>query len=464
MQISILSGIYTDTAADFRVNYPLNLEPVPQVQGISAGYLRPADGLVQDGTGPGVDRGGIVWNGVHYRVMGTKLVSISGGVVTTLADVGGSGQVVMTYSFDRLAIVSSGNLYYWNGTLTQVTDPDLGVCNDLEWVDGYFMSTDGTYLIVTELADPTVINPLKYGSSEADPDPIVALLKMRNEIYAVNRNSIETFQNVGGSFFPFQRVEGALIPRGSIGRDTCCIFMDRIAFLGGARNEAPAIWLGMNGQSQKLSTREVELILTKYTEAQLATVYMETRVSSAQNLLYVHLPDQTLVFNGVATEILGSPVWYRLSSSLDGNGVYRARNITWAENQWMCGDPSSAVFGHFSEDVSSHWGSKVGWEFGTAFLYNQGLGAVIHSLELVALPGRAAFGDDPTIWSSYTLDGLSWSQEKPRTAGKFGETMKRITWLQNGFMRNFRAQKFRGTSDAHISFARLEAIVEPLNA
>jgi hypothetical protein len=31
-------------------------------------------------------------------------------------------------------------------------------------------------------------------------------------------------------------------------------------------------------------------------------------------------------------------------------------------------------------------------------------------------------------------------------------------------MRNWRIQKFRGTSDAHIAFARLEIQPEPLNA
>ena len=76
MQIPVLSGIYSDSAADFRTSYPVNLVPVPKDQGISAGYLRQADGIVESGTGPGAVRGGINWNGVCYRVMGTKLVSV----------------------------------------------------------------------------------------------------------------------------------------------------------------------------------------------------------------------------------------------------------------------------------------------------------------------------------------------------------------------------------------------------
>ena len=467
MQVPILSGIYTNDASDYRVSYPLNLEPVPIDTGLSGGYLRPADGLVLAGTGPGQDRGGINWNGTHYRVMGTKFVSISASnVVTVIGDVGGSGQCVFTYGSTYLAIVSSLKMYYWDGTtLTQVTNIYLGNVIDAEWVDGYYMTTDGTNLVVTELNDPFTVNPLKYGSSEADPDPIVGLLKFLNEIYAVNRYTIETFQNVGGAFFPFQRVEGAIIPRGALSRDCCCIYMDQIAFLGGAKNESPAIWIGLNGQSQKLSTREVELIFDNYTLAQLSTVLIETRVSSAQNLLYVHLPDQTLVFNGIATQVLQKPVWYRLSSSLDGIGAYRGRNIVRVNDNWYIGDPStSGQFGVFSELVSSHFGNVVGWEFGTQILYNEGNGALFHELELVALPGRAAFGANPTITTQYSVDGTSWSMPKSRTAGTNGQRMKRMTWFNQGFMRNWRVQRFRGTSDAHISFSRLEARLEPLNA
>ena len=74
--IPLLSGIYTTTTPDFRTAYPVNMVPVPMATGISEAYLRPGDGIVADGTGPGVDRGGIEWNGLVYRVMGTKLVRI----------------------------------------------------------------------------------------------------------------------------------------------------------------------------------------------------------------------------------------------------------------------------------------------------------------------------------------------------------------------------------------------------
>lgn len=464
MQIPILSGVFADGSPNFRTSYPKNMIPVPKATGISQGYLRPGEGIVELGTGPGVNRGGINWNGTIYRVMGTKLVSISASnVVTVIGDVGSGGRVTFDYGFTYLAIASGGRLYLYDGTtLTQVTDPDLGTVLDVVWVDGYYMTTDGEFLVVTDLDDPFAVNPLKYGSSEADPDPVEALLKLRNEIYALNRYTIEVFDNVGTTGFPFQRILGAQIQKGCVGTHANCVFMDNIAFLGGGRNEAPGIYMGANGTAAKISTREIDEILQTYTEAELSVAFLEERVNQAHMHLVVHLPRHTLVFDGAATQALSVPVWFTLSSTLVGDGIWNACTCIWAYDRWNVCHPNTNQFGYLTDTVSTHWGETIGWEFGTLITYNQGQGAIFHDLELVSLTGSTAFGVDPTIWTQYSVDGVTWSVEKPIRAGKTGERNKRLMWMQQGYMRNMRMQRFRGTSDAHVAVAALEARIEPL--
>jgi hypothetical protein len=466
MQIPILNGIYTDSTPELRTAYPVNLVPVPKASGISNSFLRPGDGIVSNGTGPGIDRGGINWRDRLYRVMGTKLVEInSAGTVTTLGDVGGPIDQLVTfdYSFDQLAIASGGRLYYWNETtLIQVTDPDLGVVLDFCWVDGYFMTTDGEFLIVTELTDPTQVNPLKYGASEVDPDPVVALLKLRNEVYALNRNTIEVFDNVGGELFPFARIDGAQIQKGVIGTQGCCVFIERIAFLGSGRNEAPAIYVGAAAVTEKISTQEIDNLLLQYTEAQLALVKLEARNDKNHQHLYVHLPDRTIVFDASASKDLQTPVWFTLTTTLEGFAQYRARNMVWVYDKWMVGDPQSTSIGYLVQDIGSHWGQQVRWEFGTLIVYNESNGALFSELELVSLTGSVVLGKNPQISTSYSLDGQSYSQEKFISVGTIGNRKKRLAWFQQGHMRNWRIQRFRGDSDAHVSYVRLEAQIEAL--
>ncbi len=467
MQIPIINGIYTDSKSDFRTSYPVNMFAVPKNTGISQGYLRPAYGIKKLGTGPGTGRGGINWNDECYRIMGSKLCKVDGtGLVTQLGDVGNDNKLVtIDYSFDYLAVASNKNLYYWNGsTLQQVTDADLGDVLDFIWVDGYFMTTDGTNIVVTDIADPFAVNPFKYGSSEADPDPIKALLKVKNEPYALNRYTIEVFDNTGGDFFPFTRIEGAQIMKGVIGTHACCVFNDSIAFVGSGRNEPVSVYFGVNSQAIKIATREIDQILSNYPESELSNIKCEKVINDNHAFLFIHLPDRCLVYDYYASQEVKVPVWVVLTSELN-DGIfskYQAKNITWCYDKYIFDDPTSYRIGTFDNLISKHYDNDVRWEFNTTLIYNNSKGAIVNSLELISLTGSVAIGINPTIETSYSVDGQTWSHKIPIKVGTIGERSKRLQWRRNGFLRNWRAQRFNGNSQAHLSFTRLEAKFEAL--
>ena len=466
VQIPILNGITADASRpDFRTAYPLNMVPVPKSQGISEGYLRPAEGIVTlNSAAPGPDRGGVVWNGIAYRVMGTKLCAVTlSGSISILGDVGGTDYVCMDYSFDRLGFASGNRLWYSTGGAPfSVSDGDVGAVKDAMFIAGYWMFTDGEFIGVTDLSDPLSVNPLRYGSSEVDPDPIVALKRIRDEAYAVNRYSIEGFRNVGGTGFPWQVIQGSQIMRGAVGRTAVCVFESALAFVGSGRDEGVSVYLGDNGDSAPIASREIEQILEQYTEEQLAQIVLEPRSMRAHKLLYLHLPDQTLVYDATASLAVEEPGWHILRSSAEP-GQCLVRGFSLVDNRWIAGDPANSRYGLLSQEVMTHWGEPVQWEFCVPALYNDGNPAIIHELELVALPGRVALGADPVIWTSSSQDGVVWTGERSIKAGKIGDRTKRLVWLQQGIVNNWRTQRFRGTSDAPLSFARLEARIEPLN-
>ena len=135
--------------------------------------------------------------------------------------------------------------------------------------------------------------------------------------------------------------------------------------------------------------------------------------------------------------------------------------MVWVYDRWMIGDPESSNIGYLVQDIGSHWGEQVYWQFGTLIIYADGKGALMLQLELVSLTGSVALGANPQISTSYSVNGLSYSQERSIAVGTIGSN-KRLSWFQQGHMRNFRIQRFRGNSDAHVSFVRLEAEIEAL--
>jgi hypothetical protein len=462
MQISILSGVYS-SGVDFRTSYPVNLAPVAKSIGLSAGYLRPAEGIALFATSPGKCRGGVNWRDEAYFVCGDKLIKVNAeGKTTTIDMIADDGKPVrFSFSFDRLGIASDGKLYYLkNNILTQVTDSDLGTANDVKYLDGYFLTTDGDFIVQTSIVDPTNVSPYTYGSSEVDPDPIEALIVNRNELFAINRYTIEVFTNstVAGSvveYFAFARIDGAHIQKGAVGRDAVCVYNEALAFVGSGRNEAPAVYLGENAQTVKLSTREIDQILAEYTEQELSTVIAEARTDKGHKLLYIHLPDKTLVYDSAATIALQEPIWYILTSSLVGDSRYLGCHFVWAYNRWLVGDPTSGRIGVLSDTDANHYGQIVRTEFGTAINWAETGGAVVHAMELQAL--NPSKNGKQKMSASYTTDGVTWSQDRWAT-----EYQRRLVWPQQGLMHGWRAYRFRGTSDAMLSFSRLDGKVEPL--
>lgn len=466
MQIPIINGIYTDNTADYRTSYPLNLVPVPKQNGIANGYLRKADGIKMfclANSTEDADRGGINWNGECYRVSGDRLWRIKeDGSRQDMGVVGGIEQCRFAYSFDRLGIAAGRELYYLkDDELTKVVDPNVGLVLDIEWVDGYFVTTDGEFILQAELLDPTEFSPTKYGSSEADPDPIVGLLKVRNELCAFNRYSIEVFNNTGSTGFSFARVDGAMMNKGLVGAHAKCLFVQSFAFVGSGKNEPCSVYLGANGGLSKIATREIERIISGYAEQQLTAVVLEAREQEMHQHLYLHLPDKTMVYDFAASQIMQQPVWFELSSSSRGDGVYRAINHVWCYNKWLVGDRFDSRVGTLDNTLSSHYGLAVGWEINTTFIYNGGQSGQIKSVEIVGLTGRVNDADDPKVFLSWTKDGMRWSNERIHSQGMRGQYDKRMVWLRAiGIFRQMIGLRFRGCDDSLASFSAVEIDVE----
>lgn len=457
--VPLFSGVAAGETGEFNLTYPLNLEPVIVDSKISKGQLKIASGTIQLGTGPGVDRGGINWNGLLYRVMGTKLCSIGNdSAIIQIGDVGAGGRCAFDYSFDRLAINSGANLYYYTAEsgLSQVTDTALGAVVDMLWIDGYFMTTDGTYVVVTELDDPTTIKPLKYGSAEEDPDAIVGLVKYRDEAYVVGRYTIQPFQNVGGFGFPFATDLRLTIPAGCVGTYAKTLFGDGFAFVGGGRNEGLNVYVvGTSAVAEAVGCRALCDALDAIADP--SVIEVEQRVGRNERRLFVHLPTETWVFLLNASTEVGQPIWYRIAT--DSNG-YRCRNAIDIYGRSIVGDTQSGTFGYLSDSNRDHYAIEPGWQFDCGMLYNQSVGAIVHSVELVGLPGRGGTG---AVFLSTTRDGETFSAEHSVVFTPANRS-RRLAWRPHRRIGNYLGLRFRGTGSGLPGIAACEVKVAPLTS
>lgn len=465
MRIPVISGTVATESGRFLTSYPINREPVLKDTGVSEGYLAIPPGITTlASTGLGADRGGINWNGICYRVIGTKLCRVNADwSFDQLGDVGAGGPCGFDYSFDNLIVNAGIGLFYWNAIagFRQVTDPDLGAVIDAIWADGYTVTTDGTYIVTTDITDPMSVNPIKYGSAEESPDPVMGLIHMHGEIYAFGRYTIQVFQNIGGTGFPFQTIKTATVPYGCVGARAKCKFLGTVAFVGGGENEAPGVYLMGAGEADKLSSEEVDKSLAALSAGQLAAVWVEARVLDDDKRLIVHLPDRSWAFSSQVSRKSQVKTWCQYVTSTGASGSYQGRGLVYCYGKWLVGNDAGEI-GFLDYSTALHYGEPVGWQFDTTLLYNEARRGILGDIEMIGTPGR---GDaDSRIFFSYTKDGEVWSQEYATSAGRLGQHRKRIMWRMGIRMETYLGLRFRGVDGSLMAIARLEAGVEPLEA
>lgn len=447
MQLPVQSGVVVRDGA-FATSYPVNLEPRLVESGLSKGQLVMTRGADTRADAPDTDRGAFIYQEKQYRVMGERLYEVKDNGATI--DIGSVGQngipARFAESFDRLAVASAEKLwYYFNGALTRVTDPDLGKVLDVDFLDGYFVTTDGEFIVITELLDPTQIDALKYGSAEDDPDAVTGVQALNGELYAFGRYTIQVLRNVGSTGFPFATVPGATVPYGCISAHAKCRVADTMAFVGGARGEPLGVFVLAGGRAVRVSTETIEDMLR---EAAEASITLEARRFGDEQVLIVHTDKRSFALALGASGSLDGAAWTILNT---GRGrVYRPRSaVFWRGNHWV-GDICGQSIGVLSETTDTHFGEAVEWRFDAALMFSEGLGFIIHQVELHGvLPRKEA-----TVFVSMTRNGEIWSNEIGRRLT--GRRDERLAWRPNARVDRMAGFRFRGNERISVSRADVQ--------
>jgi hypothetical protein len=144
-----------------------------------------------------------------------------------------------------MVLVPGGSGYIINeaaGTVFQeITDTDFvtnGAPQLVVFIDSFFVVTTDTKKFIKSAAnDGLSWNALDFASAEADPDVIVAPVVSNNRLYIGGSETIEVFENAGLGGFPFQRINGFIIPKGVFAKFSMVTIDDTFMWIGGGTDE-----------------------------------------------------------------------------------------------------------------------------------------------------------------------------------------------------------------------------------
>lgn len=460
MPINLLKGDKVSSKVDYRDSLPVNMSAVLKPLHGASGYMYQEPGLTLHATGPDTARGAL-WNERfehHYMVSGERLIVVlPDGNITDLGAIAGSDTVSLPYSFNSQGVLANGRFYLVDqlGGIGEVLDVDLGDPIDGVWVDGYYFFTDGEYIYHTDINDEAAIDPLKFATAEFMPDKSLGVAKTSdNKVVVFGRYTIEYFVNVATTNFSFQRVATRAIKAGIVGTHCKCEMNGQFFILGGRKEEGVGIHAVGVGSLQKVSSREIDKIIGEYTEAELSTSVLESRSEDDLNLLIVHLPNETLMFNLKVAQAAGvDQAWNILKTDVLGSNTWRGKHGVMSPElgKWVYGDKRNGNIGILDETVATHYGDVAEWILDTPFLGLESMS--IDALEIEVVPGFTVT-NDATLAVSLTYNGVVYTKEVFVPYGGQYEYDKRFIINRLGYVRNWFSLRLRGASRSRMAFSR----------
>lgn len=475
--LPITTGFYVSRSKPVSNQNCINMYVQVVQSGLAEEVLFGTPGLSQLATVGGAklaNRGAHVMADIPYFVQGGWLYSLDRTVsgttetfsTTLLGVISGSGLVSMADNGTQLMILvpgGTGYIYTVAGGLVEITDADFtanGAPQYVVYIDGYFVcTTDSKKFIVSALNDGTSYNALDFGSAEADPDDIVAPLVHRNQLYIAGSETTETFQNIGGTDFPFQRVQGFVMDSGLDAPLSIVNAHGTFYCIGGDVRESPQVLAFDGSQMVPISSDGVDVLLQDLTPEELSQVSGFSYSEDGARFVGWILPTTAIVFER------GSGKWHERKSritNIDGTTEtrWRVQSLVSAYSKIIVADYVDGRIGFLCDTSCTEYGEEIFREVTTMPFSNLGNGLSFPHLELTIESGVGdATTPNPRVTLSRSTDGRTWTAPRLRSMGGVGEYGQRLIWRRNGRVNRFELFKLRMSDPVKPVFIKLEADV-----
>lgn len=259
-----------------------------------------------------------VLDGQTIVVAGNHLyVSDLAGSFTDVGTLTSDGDTVsISATFERVGIVSAGEFFSYDGTtLAHIALPDGQPIVDLDVLNSYFIVglSSGTFFWLEP--GKSTFDALDFATAESLPDGIVAVRRLKDDLFFFGSRSIEVWQATGDKDNTFQRAGGRLIDRGCQSRDTVAMFDNSLVFVG-----EDGLVYRIADVPQRVSTFGIEEKIRHRTDLCSAFVF----TSEGHKFYVLRIPGQGTYAYDAATKAwcefstLNAPVWAPLCG-LDTN-------------------------------------------------------------------------------------------------------------------------------------------------
>jgi hypothetical protein len=386
--------------------------------------------------GSGPIRGMHLMGGTLFVVSGMFLYQVNPNGTSTLlgGQVTGTNVVSMADNGTQVIIVNGVNGWIWSATngFQTINSINFFPSTSVVFFDSYFvLSRDGTnQFFISAILDGTTFNGLDFASAEVSSDFVLAIVNQQENLLIFGQRTIETWYDAGAVQFPFLRVDGGTIERGTAAALTPIKEDNSVFFLGD-----DIVFYRLDGtQLRRVSQHAIEETWQNYTIVSDAYTFSYTFEGHKFIVLQFPSANATWVYD------ISTGLWHeRESWDLNNNsyGKWRGNYAIGAYNQVLVGDAFSGQIGFIDETVATEFGNTTRLLMVSPVIHNDRK-RLFHSrfeLDMESGVGTATGqGANPQAM-------LDWSDDGGRTfknfqlwhsIGAIGAYTQRLRWLRLG--------------------------------
>ena len=453
---------------------------VVQAAALSQEILKGTPGINQlatTGVIQQVNRGSETFKNRSYHVNGNNLYRLNRTIdsdgnetfaTEDLGEITGTGFVFMSASRTQLMIlVPGGDGYIFiddPDTRTLITDAGFtfnGNPQSLEFIASFFTcTTDEDLTIISNQNDGLSWNQLDVIAPDADPDELVGQIEYKSQLMLMGTETTQVARIVQTADTPLQIQGGFELSKGLSSPFGVAAANDTFLWVGGGKDESPAIWQFAGSTNQKVSTAAIDNILQGLTDTEVGNIHALSYAQKGAYFVNFYLPETTLSYNTITQK------WNDVQSDIVNDlGVKetvrsRVNSLTTAYGRVIVGDSQDGRVGELSPEIFGEYTNEI-----KRTLITQPFSAMGNSLfvPMIEITMESGVGNtaypDPVIRMSRSEDGQTFGDERTRSAGKRGKYQMRQIWYRNGHAERFETFKFVISDQVKVVLIKLEADV-----
>jgi hypothetical protein len=353
-----------------------------------------------------------------YRVTQTGLDGV--GTATLLGAIEGSKRLSAEGNAAVVCLTAGTQPYTTDGaSLAEITFPDDKQVSAIDTLAGYFIFGSELGRFYWSAPGGTTVSALDYATAESQPDVLITLRCVRDELWLYGRLSIEVWTPTGDADLPFRRTSGRIFGIGITARDSL------------KKIEESLFWVGTDRQVYRTNPNPVKISDAAMDERLLRAdpddLYAFTYEMEGHQHYCLQIPTEGTFAFDVTTER-----WHEITSF--GRDLFRCAVSTIGPNgQPLLGDSENGIIWEMSTTGETENGGPIVYEC-MSLIENSGGPVRCNNVILDCSVGHAAdIMDDPVIQMRRTERGMkTWDDWQSEPLGRLGVYDEQVSWGPQG--------------------------------